>query len=683
MEIGVCYHPELWVYPFGGTTQEPEARWIEDAKLMADAGVTVARIAENCWGLCEPADGKFNFAWLKRVMDILADHGIKTVLATPTSSPPLWLLEKHPEILPVDQNGLRCYPGGYKTACLNSDIYWEYCRRLVREMAMALGNHPNLLAWQIDNNPGEHCSNMSFNEDTKRDWAFWLEAKYETLEKLNNLLGLRWWGQIVQEWKQVPPPMRTVACHNTALELEWTRFCSDTVVQFVKMLIETIRQITPNVPTTVNLGHLSTRIDHFDLAETVEFISGCVTLDNSIPSPEIALQLDRLRSLKQETGKCPDGSPGFWIMGQPVSIPTTSAIHNLPKPGLLRCLAYQCVARGANAVVFIPWRQPRIGPEKFAGGILPHHVRRENRLYRELAQLGEEFKLISAAIKDTVVRAPVAILYTYDNQWATELAMRRHLPPVALHPHIRLFYDALYEKNITADFIRPLDNLSKYRLIIAPSLHLLSGAEADAIKLYVQNGGVVIGTCNTGLVNEHHIAPDQGYPLELTDLFGLEVLEFDVLSPEEENHLIFKGGFPASQMHPAKYWCDIIEPKDCEIIATFASSFYAGRPAITINSFGMGKAIYIGTVSHRPFYVDLVRWLRELCDLQPPIKVPNQVEVTLRESGEKRVYVLINKSDSPAKIHFLKRMEDLITGAVIAGQYDLSARGILVVKETA
>jgi len=246
--------------------------------------------------------------------------------------------------------------------------------------------------------------------------------------------------------------------------------------------------------------------------------------------------------------------------------------------------------------------------------------------------------------------APVAILYTYDNQWATELAMRRHLPPVALHPHIRLFYDALYEKNITADFIRPLDNLSKYRLIIAPSLHLLSGAEADAIKLYVQNGGVVIGTCNTGLVNEHHIAPDQGYPLELTDLFGLEVLEFDVLSPEEENHLIFKGGFPASQMHPAKYWCDIIEPKDCEIIATFASSFYAGRPAITINSFGMGKAIYIGTVSHRPFYVDLVRWLRELCDLQPPIKVPNQVEVTLRESGEKRVYVLINKSDSPAKI---------------------------------
>jgi beta-galactosidase GanA len=197
--------------------------------------------------------------------------------------------------------------------------------------------------------------------------------------------------------------------------------------------------------------------------------------------------------------------------------------------------------------------------------------------------------------------------------------------------------------------------------VIAPSLQLLAGGEADLLKLYVQNGGTLVGTFNTGLVDEHHIAPDSGYPHDLTDLFGMEVLEFDPLPPGEENHLTFKGAFPTSHLHPARIWCDLIEPKECQILATYAKDFYAGRPAMTMNSFGLGKAVYLGTMSHQHFYYDLVVWLRQICNLVPLLKVPDTVEVSMREKGDTRIYFLLNHQNTPVRIQFYKPAHDFLT----------------------
>jgi beta-galactosidase len=223
--------------------------------------------------------------------------------------------------------------------------------------------------------------------------------------------------------------------------------------------------------------------------------------------------------------------------------------------------------------------------------------------------------------------------------------------------------------------------LSKYKLVIAPSLQLLAGGEADLLKLYVQNGGTLVSTFHTGLVDEHYIAPDNGYPHDLTDLFGMEVLEFDPLPPGEENHLTFKGAFPTSHLHPAKLWCDLIEPKECQILATYAKDFYAGRPALTMNTFGLGKAIYIGTMSHQHFYYDLIVWLRQLCNLNPLLKVPDTVEVSLRQKDDARIYFLLNHQNSPVRIQFYKPMHDFLTGTVLQGNYDLPPHGVLVLDE--
>jgi beta-galactosidase len=311
MYFGVDYHPEQWVYPYGGSAEKPEDAWQRDVEFMQAAGINVVRMGEFTWGLCEPNEGKYDFSWLERVMTLLGQAGIKTVLATPTAAPPIWLTQAHPEILPIDENGLTKHEGTRRAVCLNSDVFWNYSKRIVETMAKTLGKHPHLLAWQIDNGLGGNFTEASFNEDTRRDWHGWLEAKYETVERLNQLMGLRHWGQVVTKWSQVPMPMSAPAVHNPALVLDWCRFCSDTIVQFAKMQADILHELSPQCPVTTNLRPLVHRFDHFDLAEVIDFVSIENTAALRAHSSELACEIDMLRSLKKNGIRAPDGDTGF------------------------------------------------------------------------------------------------------------------------------------------------------------------------------------------------------------------------------------------------------------------------------------------------------------------------------------------------------------------------------------
>ena len=680
MYFGVDYYPEEWVFPHGGSADKPESQWLQDAQLMHAAGFNVARIGEFSWGLCEPSEGKYNFDWLKRVMDILGEHGIKTVLGTPTAAPPIWLAKKHPEILPVDEHGRIKREGTRRAVCLNSEVYWDYSKRIVENMARTLGKHEDLIAWQIDNSLGGHFTESSFNEDTRRDWHLWLEAKYETIERLNHRLGMNHWGQLVTTWNEVPMPMAAPTLHNPALLLDWNRFCSDTIVQFVSMQADVLRENSPDRPVTTNLRALRHRFDHFDLANVLDFVSIESTAAIKARPSEIACEIDMLRSLKKSGMKTPDGETGFWVMEQKAGNVNWQDVNSLVRPGVLRMFTYQLVSRGATAILYFRWRQPRYGSEKFHGAVLPHHLEGSRRVYNEIAQIGEELKLLAPALKDTRVVAEACILYSHENDWVLQ---QPHQPNkhFCLRDHIQLIYNALHDRNIAVDFARPSEDLSKYKIVFAPSLHLLAGGEADRLKLYVQNGGTLVATFNTALVDENNSATDSGFPHDMTDLFGLEVLEFDALAPSDENHLTFKGTFPTSHLHPAKLWCDIIEPKGCQILATFAKDFYAGKPAMTLNTFGLGKAIYIGTQSHQHFYHDLVTWLRQSVGLAPLLKVPENIEVSMRQKEGSRIYILLNHQNSQVRIQFYKPMHDFLTGNNIMGNYDLPPHGVLVIDE--
>lgn len=680
MFFGVDYYPEQWVFPYGGTEANPEGAWEEDAQLMVKAGINVVRLGDYSWGLCERAEGQYDFAWLKRVMDILARYEIKVVLATPTAAPPVWLARKHPEILPLDEHGLVKNEGTRRAVCLASDVFWEYSRKIVTAMANALGRHRQVIAWQIDSGIGGHQTEFSFNPETREEWQLWLKQKYQTIERLNEQLGLRYWGQVVSDWDQVPMPLATPTMHHPALLLDWNRFSSDTIVQFIRMQADLLHELCPGTPVTTNLRALQRKFDHFDMAEVVDFVSMESNAAVKTKSTELAGELDLLRSLKKESIKPPDGDAGFWVIEQKAGPVNWQDVNSLVRPGILRLFTYQLIARGADGVLFYHWRQPRIGNEKFHGAVLPHHLQGSDRAFKEISQVGEELRLLAPILQGTSVRAEVCLLFSHDNEWALQQPGQPN-KFFHLREHLQLIYAALHDRNIPVDFARPSEDLAKYKLVFAPSLHLLSEGDADRLKLYVQNGGTLVGTFNTGLVNEHHIAPDSGYPHDLTDLFGLEVLEFDPLPPGEENHLTFRGAFPTSHMHPARLWCDIIEPKDCQVLATYAKDFYAGRPALTMNTFGLGKAIYIGTLSHQHFYHDLVAWLRQSCNLQPLLKVPDTVEVSLREKDGNRIFFLLNHQNSPVRIHFYQPMHDQLTGNTISGTFDLPSHGVLVLAE--
>ena len=682
MFFGVDYYPEHWVYPHAGTPENPESRWHQDVLLMVEAGVNVVRMGEFAWGLYEPEEGKFDFSWMLRMMDLFKDAGIKVVLGTPTAAPPIWLAKKYPEILPLDADGLRRHEGTRRAVCLNNNIFRDHTERLVRELAKALGSHPQLIAWQVDNGLGGHGSEFTFNEETREDWIQWLKLKYETLDRLNEMHGNRFWTQMISDWNHVPMPRRSPTNHNPSLVMDWMRFTSDSIVAYARMQVSILKEITPKIPVTQNLRAMSRNFDHFDMAELLDFVSvdSDATMKNR--SAENAFYIDVMRSLKKQNIHAPgDSNSGFWVMEHKAGNVNWADVNSLIRPGVMRLFTYQWISRGADGVLYFLWRQPRIGSEKFYGGVLTHDGRADGRVYQEFKQVGTELELLSAVLKGTRVKADVAIVVSPENEWNL-----RRLPQPNRHfhqrEHMQLFHAAFHDRNIPVEFVRPTEDLSKYKVVIAPSLQLLAGVEADQLKLYVMNGGTLVGTCNTGLVDEHHMAPDSGFPHDLTDVFGLEVMEFDPLPPGEENHMAMKGGFTATQIHPGRLWCDIIKPLSCQVLATFSKDFYAGSPAFTLNSFGTGRALYIGTVSHQAFYNDLVTYLRQVAGVVPLLRVPDSIEVSAREKDGSRYYFLLNHQNTPVRLNFYKPVHDFLTSRSFSGNYDLAPHGVLVLDES-
>ncbi len=355
------------------------------------------------------------------------------------------------QILPLDDKGNVKHEGTRRAVCFNNDVYWNYSKRIVENLAKALGKHPQLVAWQIDSGIGGHNTESSFNEDTRLEWQNWLKLKYETVQRLNDELGLRQWGQVVSDFDQIPMPMYAPTGHNPTLLLDWARFCSDTIVAFVRMQAELLRELTPEIPTTITLRAFVRKFDHFDMASVVDFVSVESNAAVKTKAAELACDIDILRSLKKDGVRTPDGDLGFWAMEQKAGQVNWQDVNSLVRPGVIRLFTYQLLSRGACGVLYYRWRQPRFGSEKFFGALLPHHVRADYRVFKEISQIGEEIKLLAPALKDTRVLAEAAIVYTHDNDWALQLPNQpnRHF---RLREHIQLFYTALHDWKHLGEF---------------------------------------------------------------------------------------------------------------------------------------------------------------------------------------------------------------------------------------
>jgi beta-galactosidase len=661
--FGVDYYPEQW----------PEERWPEDASLMAGADINLVRLAEFAWSFLEPSPGRFVFDWLDRALEILDAHGIKAMLGTPTASPPPWVMSMLPDAYRVLASGQRRTYGNRREYCPSHPGYRERGRTITEAMAEHYADHPAIVGWQIDNELGERC----YCQRCQTAFQSWLQNKYGSLNTLNNAWGTAFWSHVYTEWSQIPVPLETGGVPNPGLDLDYRRLMSDTYVSFQQEQVDILRRICPQHLITHNMmGFHYDGIDYYDLAQALDVVTWDNYLrtswsrDTEVDAAASALGHDTMRGLKQQN---------FWLMEQQSGCGGWQEVGLVPRPGEMRLWTYQAIAHGADAIVYFRWRTARFGTEQFWHGVLEHHGQPRRR-YRELQQIGAELARLGQGLLGAESRAQVAMILSYDSRFAFQ-GQPNHSG--FQYPSLfRSYYAALHRRNIGIDIVPPGADLDQYRLVFAPALYVLDDRSAASLRRYVENGGTLVVTSRSGVKNEANATVNAPLPGLLADVCGVEVEEYDALHPDVNVPLAWEETGPASRLRDvgASLWCDILAPSSAQIIARYRGEFYAQRAAITLNRFGQGHAVYVGSLGDLDLHNAVVEWAVQIASVLPALVTPRGVEATERWQDGQRLLFLLNHADEAREIRLSHAMTDLLSEQSVDGQVTLEPKGVMVLR---
>jgi beta-galactosidase len=574
IRFGVDYYPEHW----------PQSRWETDAKLMQEMGISVVRMAEFSWHKMEPSFNQFDFVWLDEAILLLRKYGIYTILGTPTAAPPAWIIEKTPEILPIDSQGQQKSFGGRHHDCQSNPTYRQHIKRFVTKMAEHFKDNPNVIGWQIDNELGNSHDDLCMCDSCRQSFQNWLSQKYQTITRLNQEWGTCFWSQDYDNFSQIPVPKQTPTVHNPSLLLDFKRFCSDLVIDFHKMQVDIIRHIAPHQQITHNLMGFYDKTDYFKMAADLDFASNDqyptgYYFDVPQPAYEVAACMDFIRGVKKKN---------FWMM-EMESGPTGGGIIGVtPRPGQNMLWTALSVAHGADAIVYFRWRTCLFGAEQFWHGILPHHGV-PGRRYREIQDAIRRLAPVMDDIHGIVTKAKVGILFSYEQEWAIRLQPQH--PKLTYSGLVLKYYQQFFKRNIPVDFISVQDDFTDYPVLVAPLLYLMTPEIEDKLFTYVKNGGTLVLTMRTGVMNENNVCMSElPLPGRLGELVGVEVEEYDCLLG---NEVWLKFG--DEQSGKAEKWSDILTVTTAETVMTYDSEYYRGKTAVSRNHFEKGEAWYVGT----------------------------------------------------------------------------------------
>jgi len=668
MILGVAYYPEHW----------PHERWETDARLMQEAGITRVRMAEFAWHRMEPREGQFDFGWLEEAIDLLSRHGIETILGTPTPTYPAWLHDMYPDIHQIKSNGQVKEWGQRQDACKNHLGYRAYARRIVERMTAALGDNPHVVAWQTDNEFGCHSTARCHCPNCVRAFRSWLRARFDNdIASLNAAWGTVFWSQDYDDFDQIWPPMDTADRtandgQNPGLVVDFYRFSSDVQIEINREQAEIIRRNSPARPVTHNLMGLFPQIDYFGLATDLDIVSwdNYPFGMNGTNRPPQPLPHDLMRGLKQKN---------VWVMEQGSGAGGWGSYPATPQPGQMRLWAYQAVARGADMISFFRWRSCRWGREQYWHGILYHHGIPLRR-YDEAKQLGAEFKALSAELDGTEVRAEVGILYDYNSLWALET--QPNTGDGFDYREMAAAWDAaLARLGVVADAVSVDADLSRYKALIAPSVHICPPATAERLAAFVRDGGTLILGPRSGVKEEEGAIVDTLLPGPLREVAGCHVEEYDAFS--QVAGLEMHVRCPADRLYRAHGLADVLVPEgSAEVTHTYADHYYAGKPAVVRNAYGAGRCYYVGTVMEadglRGFLRHAVLPAAGVATLPD---LPESVEVSYRSKGDQRYAFYLNHSAAPVTVTPARPGLELLTQTAVGGNAEMPGFGVFVVKE--
>ncbi len=591
MKLGVCYYPEHWL----------RERWPIDAQQMREAGISIVRIAEFAWALMEPSQGDYDWAWLDDAIQVLVDEGHQIVLCTPTAAPPAWLIQSHPDILPVDEKGRRLRFGSRRHYCPNNPAFQHHTEKIVRAMAERYGNHPSVIGWQIDNEfacyiPRCYCDVCAAK------FRGWLEEKYKTLEALNDAWGTAFWSQVYNEWEQIEPPNLTVAEPNPSHVLDYHRFFSDSWVAYqdiqisnLKNLIAKRQFITHNI-----IGNL-TDIDYYDLAENLDFISwdsyptGYAEMggdDRYFPGesrPKYSHDLgdpmitgffhSMTRGLKQAP---------FWIMEHQTGMVNWSHTNTGVRPGALRLWTWQALASGAEAVVYFRWRASRFGLEQHHSGLRKHDGSPDVG-YHDLLSMKSERELMEK-ISEEPLKAPIAMLMDYNDLWAID-----HQPHREGFDYLRylfVFFRACQKLGLNVDLVSREADWSEYTILLAPTAHLGSEKLAQRLHDFAEQGGTVMLGIRSGFKTSTNVVTDLPLPGVFKGLVGATVAQWHPLPSGVSYPLQSEILNTSSEV---TFWAEALNPDSgTNVLASYETEPFQGKAAITQKQIGNGQIYYFG-----------------------------------------------------------------------------------------
>ncbi|MGO4952625.1 beta-galactosidase [Paenibacillus sp. DRB1-1] len=669
---GADYNPEQWQH-------YPEVL-AEDIRLMKLAKCNVMSVGIFSWVSLEPEEGVFTFDWLDRILDSFAENGIYAFLATPSGARPAWMSQKYPEVLRVEANRVRNLHGFRHNHCATSPVYREKVRIMNTKLAERYANHPAVIGWHISNEFGGDC-HCDYCQEAFRAWV---KDKYGTLDKLNHAWWTTFWSHTITDWSQVESPAPHGETQVHALNLDWRRFVTDQTADFIKHEIVPLKAANPAIPVTTNLMEFFEGLNYWKFADLLDVISwdSYPTWhdregDDSRQAAKVAMMHDIIRSIK--------GGKPWMLMESTPSLTNWQDVSKLKRPGMHLLSSLQAVAHGSDTVQYFQWRKSRGSSEKLHGAVVDHVGHEHTRVFGDVTEVGNALEKLEEVI-GTSVPAEAAVIFDWENRWGINDSQGPRNKGVKYEETAEAHYLALWEQGVPVDVIHMDADFSKYKLLVAPMLYMVRSGVGERIQKFVENGGVFVATYWSGIVDEHDLCFLGGFPGPLRKTLGIWSEEIDGLHDHDRNHILPVEGneLDLQGEYEAVELCDLIHTEGAEVLAVYGSDFYAGRPALTVNRLGEGKAYYIASRNTGLFHSHFYRSLIDDAGISKAlnVKLPHGVNTGIRTDGVHDYIFILNFTHESQKITLDGRTyaDMLENHAIEDGSVQLDAYTVKVLK---
>ena len=666
---GGDYNPDQWL-------DRPDIL-AADIDLMKKAHINCVSVGIFAWSRLEPEEGRYDFDWLEAIITNLYQNGISTILATPSGAKPAWMSRKYPEIRRVSRDMTRDLHGKRHNHCYTSPVYREKVRQINTALAERFAHHPGVILWHLSNEYGGKC----YCPLCQQAFRGWLREKYGTLDALNKAWWTDFWSHRYSSWDEIEAPVPAGEESVHGLNLDWNRFCTHQTNDFIRWEAESVKAVRPDLPVTANFMYFFDELDYYTLKDSVDIISWDAYPtwgENEESEAEVARRFafnhDLMRSLKKQP---------FLLMESSPSATNWQPVSKLKRPGVHMLSSMQAIAHGSNSVQYFQWRKSRGAFEKFHGAVVDHYGGSDTRVFRDVAQVGARLEALGGLIP-TCNRSQVAIVYDWENLWAVNDAKGPRNCGIKYRETVLSHYAPFWKMGINVDVIDETCDLDGYRLVILPMLYLLRGGFAEKLRRFTDQGGTVVATYWTGIVDSTDLCWLGGMPGDgLMELFGLRSEEIDALYDGQYNSIKPQqsGLFPAKDYRVSEL-CDLVIPSTAQTLAVYGSDFYAGRPALTVNQFGQGEAYYIAARAEDALQEDFYGALAQKLHLDRALSctLPEGVTAVRRSGDSFNAVTVMNFTPTPQEIRFPETAEVWETGAPVNGALSLAPYEVVVLK---